>query len=143
MEESKLKSVLKEKGIKYSEFAKMMNVAPQSINQWINRGVPHARELEVAKKLGVSVARVSQKRIDQQGVYGLSDKDYPKSSREFVAVNGEAMRQMPKDELLKLIGSIEVIIEQEESSEKFKQMKKEVSDFKINHDSVIGINESK
>ena len=51
----RLRAYLQKNGWKFTDFASMMGVAPQNVNNWLDRGVPANRHREVCKKLGLSM----------------------------------------------------------------------------------------
>jgi SOS-response transcriptional repressor LexA len=63
---SKLRKVLEEKGVSQAEFARLLGIYPQKVTNWINRGVPNNRALEVAAALGVDIEEVSQDQMSMQ-----------------------------------------------------------------------------
>lgn len=104
--DSKLRSVLKNLGIRPSEFARMMDVNTQTVTNWFTRGVPHAKALKVARVLGVPVESVSQ----------WSDTDSPKprevtSAKDFMRQHASELDQLDENDLLKLAGMIEQFVD--------------------------------
>lgn len=63
---SKLRTVLEKKGISQAEFARLMNIYPQKVTNWINRGVPNNMAMAVAIALGVSVKEIAQDGLSHQ-----------------------------------------------------------------------------
>ncbi|MEM5617784.1 helix-turn-helix transcriptional regulator [Pseudomonas aeruginosa] len=51
---TRLRSLLDERGIAYSEFAATLGVEPQHINNWFKRGIPKARVFAIADALAVN-----------------------------------------------------------------------------------------
>ena len=107
--ESKLRAVLKKKGIAPAEFARIAGVNSQTVNNWIKRGVPHARLMEIADLLNISPRELSQKKMK----VGEEPARYNQisSATDLFAKYGDQLEQMPLKELMKVVGRIEAIVE--------------------------------
>lgn len=50
-----LEEILKDKGLSKAQFSRLMNTSAQNVQNWINRGVPAIKALEVSSKLQVPI----------------------------------------------------------------------------------------
>jgi len=110
---SKLRNALEDKNLSQAEFARIMGILPQKVTNWINRGVPHGRVIEVAAKLEVPLNTVSQSSInDQIELYERKKESDPKNSKEFIELYGGVIAGMSQSEQMKLVGKIEMLVDQ-------------------------------
>ncbi len=110
--ESKLRAVLNKKGVTPAEFARIARVNSQTVNNWIKRGVPHARLMEVAELLNVAPSELSQNKVSVVGVAEESAQyDEIASAADLFAKYGDQLQKMPIKELMKVVGRIEAIVE--------------------------------
>ena len=102
--DSKLRTLLDAKGITPADFARMMELRPQTVHNWIARGVPHSKAFLVAKVLGVDISEVSQ---GESQIKAVSDKQTtPKTVEEYLALYGDQWRDLPVQELTKLMSKL-------------------------------------
>lgn len=102
--DSKLRNVLIAKGITPADFGRMMGgMKSQTVNNWLKRGVPHSKVNTVALKLGVSVSDISQG--DSPSLVGGS-LPAPTTVEEYLARYGDQWREMPIEELTKLMSKL-------------------------------------
>jgi transcriptional regulator with XRE-family HTH domain len=109
--ESKLKNVLESKGLRPIDFARMMNTDSQTVANWCRRGVPSSRLLESANVLRVPVDQLAQSNKVVKGSVKLEWETEPTNARDFINKNKTALVNMSVEELLKLAGRIESLVD--------------------------------
>ena len=55
---AELRQIAQERGLSQKEMAEILGISPQSLNNWIKRGIPAAQIFDVSKRLGVPVVRL-------------------------------------------------------------------------------------
>ena len=117
--ESKLRIALNKKNIRPADFARLMNLNPQTVTHWLNRGIPHKNLLQVASMLDLPISELSEQKI-QSGikVRGLFEGQKCLTSKDFIEFLYDDIKELPLEELLKLAGAIELIYTQKKKSVK-------------------------
>ncbi|MNZ06999.1 putative HTH-type transcriptional regulator [compost metagenome] len=90
----RLRDLLDEQSIAYSEFASAMGVEPQHVNNWFKRGIPKSRTFQVADYLSVDARWLAE------GIGTATPADEVPTDSESVTVLRRAGRRLP------VIGSI-------------------------------------
>lgn len=111
IEESKLKKVLDEKGLKLWQFGELMGgLSSQTLNNWVKRGVPNGRTMEVAVKLEVPVSKIAQDAIEVYAeAFDSNIKPKAKNAAEFIEKSLDELKQFSPEELKKLQWSFELL----------------------------------
>jgi SOS-response transcriptional repressor LexA len=104
----RLRDLLDERGIAYSEFASAMGVEPQHVNNWFNRGVPKSRAFQIADYLsvdarwlaegiGAAVPAGERPANDSATVLGSTDRKLPVIGSIAAGAWCEAIALQPSD----------------------------------------------